>query len=189
MGEDPRVKRHEAVRQLASSLRDHLVVCYAGAACEELFAGGDEDRFLYILGSMGLSSSIGLGLGLIARRPVVAFEGDGSLLMNLGTLVTTAQRAPAGFVLAIVDNGQHASTGGQRTATAAGADVVALARASGWRDVRSFSSLEEIERGARALARDGATLLHLRVEPGDGPRRVVDLDPSELLARAKRASA
>jgi sulfopyruvate decarboxylase subunit beta len=137
---------------------------------------------------MGLSSSIGLGLALTARRPVVAFEGDGSLLMNLGTLVTTAQRAPAGFVLAIVDNGQHASTGGQKTATAAGVDVVALARASGWRNIQACSSLDEIEHGARSIVRDGATLLHLKVEPGDGPRRVVDLEPAELVARAKRAS-
>ena len=183
------MKRHEAVRHLSAALRDHLVVCYAGAACEELFAGGDEDRFLYILGSMGLSSSIGLGVALAARRPVLAFEGDGSLLMNLGTLVTTAQRAPIGFILAIVDNGQHASTGGQRTATAEGADVAALARASGWRDVREFSTIAEIERGALSLGRDGATLVHLKVEPGDGPRRVVDIAPTVLVARARRASA
>lgn len=183
------MRRHEAVRTLSTVLHEHLVVCYAGAACEELFAGGDEDRFLYILGSMGLSSSIGLGLALTAHRPVLAFEGDGSLLMNLGTLITTAQRAPAGFVLAIVDNGQHASTGGQKTATAAGVDVGALARASGWRDVRAFTSVEDIERGARSLSRDGATLLHLMVEPGDGPRRVVDVAPAQLLARAQRASA
>jgi len=183
------VKRHEAVRHLSAALPEHLVVCYAGAACEELFAGGDEDRFLYILGSMGLSSSIGLGLALTARRPVLAFEGDGSLLMNLGTLVTTAQRAPGGFVLAIVDNGQHASTGGQKTATAEGVDVGALARASGWRDVRAFSTIEEIDRGARSLSGDGATLVHLKVQPGDGPRRVVDVAPAELAARAKRASA
>jgi sulfopyruvate decarboxylase subunit beta len=183
------VKRNEAVRRLVTTLREHLVVCYAGAACEELFAGGDEDRFLYVLGSMGLSSSIGLGLGLATRHPVVAFEGDGSLLMNLGTLITTAQRAPAGFVLAIVDNGQHASTGGQKTATSSGVDVGALARASGWRDVRAFSSMDDIEDGARSFPRDGAILVHLRVEPGDGPRRVVDLAPAELVARAKRVSA
>ena len=183
------MKRHEAVRHLSVALRRHVVVCYAGAACEELFAGGDEDRFLYVLGSMGLSSSIALGLALTTPRPVLAFEGDGSLLMNLGTLVTTAQRAPAGFVLAIVDNGQHASTGGQMTATAAGVDVAALARASGWRDVRVFATIEEIDVGAVSLARDGATLLHLKVDPGDGPRRVVDIPPAELVARARQASA
>ena len=182
------MKRHEALRNLSNALREHMVVCYAGAACEELYAGGDDERFLYVLGSMGLSSSIGLGLALTGRRHVVTFEGDGSLLMNLGTLVTTAQRAPAGFVLAIVDNGQHASTGGQKTATAAGLDVAAVARAAGWRDVRTFTTIDEIQRGARSLSRDHATLIHLKIDPGDGPRRLVDVKPADLVARAQRAS-
>ncbi len=189
MVSDPRVKRHEALRRLSAALRDHSVVCYAGAACEELYASGDEDRFLYVLGSMGLASSIGLGLALNTRRPVLAFEGDGSLLMNLGTLITTAQRAPGGFVLAIVDNGQHASTGGQKTATADGVDVTAVARAAGWKDISRFATIDEIERGAMALPRDRPALVHLRVEPGDGPRRLVDIAPRELAARARRISA
>ena len=182
------MKRHEALRELADALPEYAVVCYAGAACEELYASGDQERFLYILGSMGLSSSIGLGLALNTERPVLAFEGDGSLLMNLGTLVTIAPRAPAGFVLAIVDNGQHASTGGQPTATAAGIDLAALARAAGWTDVRTCGSVGDLRREAVALSTKGPTLLHVKVEPGDGPRTLVDLRPAEIVSRARRVN-
>ena len=94
MGSDTRVKRHEAIRWLATALPEHSVVGYAGAACEELYAGGDDERFVYVLGSMGLASSIGLGIALCGRRPVLAFEGDGSILMNLGALVTAVVDEP-----------------------------------------------------------------------------------------------
>ena len=184
------MKRQEAVRALATALAGHTVVGYAGAACEELYAGGDEDRFVYVLGSMGLASSIGLGIALCGTRPVLAFEGDGSILMNLGALVTAAARAPRGFVLAIIDNGQHASTGGQPTATAAGLDIAAVARACGWTSVRSCASFDDLQAAGRELAgTSGPLLLHVRVEPGDGVRKVVDLDPRAIVARARRRAA
>jgi thiamine pyrophosphate-dependent acetolactate synthase large subunit-like protein len=181
--EDPRLRRHEALRGLSDAFPEHQVVCYAGAACEELYASGDDERFVYVLGSMGLSSSIGLGLSLAGSRPVLAFEGDGSLLMNLGALVTARQWAPPGFVFAIIDNAQHASTGGQPTATADGLDLAAVARAVGWSNVETVDSLPSI-RGALADEARDPRLIHVRVEPGDGPRRRVDLAPAEIVRRA-----
>jgi sulfopyruvate decarboxylase subunit beta len=184
------MKRIDAISVLLRALPGHLAVCYAGAACEELYATGDDERYVYVLGSMGLASSIGLGLALTSRRPVVAMEGDASLLMNLGTLVTTAQHAPANFVLAIVDNGQNASTGGQPTATAHGLDLGALARAAGCARVIACRTESEVAAAART-ASDGtaATVLHLRVAPGDGPRRLVDLPPTVIRDRARRSAA
>lgn len=178
------MKRIEAMRALLAALPDRLAVCYAGAACEELYASGDDDRYLYVLGSMGLASSIGLGIAVAAGRPVLAFEGDASLLMNLGALVTIAQRAPAGYVLAIVDNGQNASTGGQPTPTATGLDLAAVARAAGCHHVFTCRTANEIRDAVRQIGAEMA-VLRLVVEPGDGPRRLVDVDPHALRDRAR----
>jgi sulfopyruvate decarboxylase subunit beta len=181
------MRRLDAIRHLLGALPDHVAVCYAGAACEELYASGDHDRYLYVLGSMGLASSIGLGIALTSRARVVAMEGDASLLMNLGTLVTIAQHAPPTFLLAIVDNEQNASTGGQPTATAHGLDLAVVARAAGCGRVFACRTEAEIVGAAReAEGAAGPTILHLRVEPGDGPRRIVDLGPAEIRERARR---
>jgi sulfopyruvate decarboxylase subunit beta len=179
------VKRLDAIRALVDAYPDRLAVCYAGAACEELYASGDDPRYLYLLGSMGLASSVGLGIALASGRPVLALEGDASLLMNLGTLVTIAERAPQDFVLAVIDNAQNASTGGQPTATARGLDIAALARAAGCRRVTRCEIAGDIATAARDGAK-GPTVLHVRVEPGDGPRRTVDLHPELIRDRARR---
>jgi thiamine pyrophosphate-dependent acetolactate synthase large subunit-like protein len=184
------VKRFEALRTIADAFPAHTIVTYAGAACEELYASGDEARFIYVLGSMGLASSIGLGFGLASDAPVVSCEGDGSLLMNLGALVTIGQFAPRAYVLAMIDNGQHASTGGQPTATSHGVDLSAIARAAGCRLVISCTSQEDIGKAAAAIRqRETAAVLHVRVDTGDGPRRRVDLDPPMIRDRARRRVA
>jgi len=179
------MKRIDAMRALLRTLPDQLAVCYAGAASEELFASGDDERYLYVLGSMGLASSVGLGIAIASRKPVVAMEGDASVIMNLGTLVTIAERAPADYVLAIVDNAQNASTGGQPTPTARGLDLAAVARAAGCKRVITCRSEDDIAAAMKAPA-GGPTILHLRVEPGDGPRRIVDLPATEIRDRTRR---
>ena len=180
------MRRIDAIEGVLAAMPERLVVCYAGAACEELYARGDEDRFLYLLGSMGLASSVGLGLALASAAPVLAIEGDASILMNLGTLVTIGQRAPRGFVLGIIDNGQNASTGGQPTPTAFGLDLAAVARATGCRNVATCIERRDIDAAAHQLGpRAEPTILHLRVTAGDGPRRVVDLDPVRIRERAR----
>ena len=178
------MKRFEATRTAANALGSHLVTCYLGSAAEELYASGDERRFLYVLGSMGVASSVGLGVALASHRRVLAFEGDGSILMNLGALVTAAQFGGEGFVLAIVDNRQHGATGGQATATARGLDLAELAHASGFTRIWVCRSPHEIELAALEIAyAKGPVFVHLVVEPGDGPRRVVDLEPAVIVRR------
>src|SRR5207245_7165101 len=70
------VKRHEALRHSVNVFKKHLVTCYLGSAAEELYASGDEPRFFYVLGSMGVASSVGLGVALASGHAVLAFEGD-----------------------------------------------------------------------------------------------------------------
>lgn len=126
------MNRLEATRRVVARLRDEAVVASLGHPAYDLFAAGDRPENLYTWGSMGLASSIGLGLALARPdRRVVVLDGDGSLLMNLGSLATIARYRPANLVLVVWDNERYGTTGGQPTATASGTDLAAVARGAG----------------------------------------------------------
>ena len=100
-----------------------------------------------MLGSMGLASSIGLGLALARpERKVMVLDGDGSVLMNLGTLATIAHHAPENYLLVILDNCCYGSTGSQPTCTHLGTDLFALAKAAGVKKVRAVERTREFAR-------------------------------------------
>jgi sulfopyruvate decarboxylase subunit beta len=124
------VTRIDATRAICSSAGDAAIVASLGHPAYDLFAAGDRPRNFYTWGSMGLASSVGLGLAL-ARPDVRVFvlDGDGSLLMNLGSLATIGLLRPPNLVLVVMDNEEYATTGGQQTPTAHGADLEAAARA------------------------------------------------------------
>src|SRR6185295_8269243 len=122
--------RYQATQIVAAHAGEGAIIASLGHPTYDLFAAGDRPRNFYTWGSMGLASSIGLGLAL-ARPDVGIFvlDGDGSLLMNLGSLATIGLMQPANLTLIVMDNEQYATTGGQPTPTARGADLDAAARA------------------------------------------------------------
>ena len=126
------MNRLDATRVLVNALDGEPVIASLGHPAYDLFAAGDRPANFYTWGSMGLASSIGLGLAM--ARPdlrIFVVDGDGSLLMNLGSLATIGWVRPANLVLIVWDNQAYATTGGQDTATAHGADLEAAARAMG----------------------------------------------------------
>jgi thiamine pyrophosphate-dependent acetolactate synthase large subunit-like protein len=129
------MNRLNATRQLVAALGDDPsipIIASLGHPAYDLFAAGDRPANFYTWGSMGLASSIGLGLA--QARPdlrVFVLDGDGSLLMNLGSLATMGWVRPANLVLIVWDNEEYGTTGGQETATAHGADLERAARAMG----------------------------------------------------------
>ena len=126
------MNRLDATRVLVAALENEPIVASLGHPAYDLFAAGDRPANFYTWGSMGLASSIGLGLAL--ARPdlrVFVVDGDGSLLMNLGSLATIGWTRPANLVLVVWDNQLYGTTGGQDTATAHGTDLEAAARAMG----------------------------------------------------------
>ena len=130
------------------------IVASLGHPAYDLFAAGDRPANFYTWGSMGLASSIGLGLAL--ARPdlrVFVLDGDGSLLMNLGSLATIGWTRPANLVLIVWDNEVYGTTGGQDTATAHGADLEAAARAMGAAATATVTTGEALRRRDRAVAR------------------------------------
>ena len=122
---------------------------------------------------MGLSSSIGLGVALAApTRKVIVMDGDGSLLMNLGSLGTIAHQNPSNLIHIVWDNHQWAGTGGQPTHTAGVTDLAAIARGAGIPKVESISTLEGLEEIFDcAMNEEGPWCIVVDVEGGDQPTR------------------
>ena len=143
----PRLARDEVV-----------VVTIMGAVAVELFNLGHRTNFFYLEHAMGLASSMGLGIALsLPQNPVVVIDGDGSLLMNLGTLSTLARYKPGNLTHVVFDNESLLSVGGFPTATSTGTDLAGIAAASG---VPSVVRADTIETFAEAFgaALDGPEL-------------------------------
>jgi sulfopyruvate decarboxylase subunit beta len=122
-------------------------VTIMGAVAAELHALGHRSNFFYLQHAMGLASSLGLGIAL--SRPeldVIVLDGDGSLLMNLGTLTTLARYRPANLVHVVFDNESLLSVGGFPAATAAGSDLAGMAAAAGVPRSLRVDSEEELSR-------------------------------------------
>ena len=143
----------DAIRQIVEAARaagEAPIVASLGHPAYDLFAAGDRPANFYTWGSMGLASSVGLGLA-IARpeQRVFVIDGDGSLLMNLGSLATIGWIRPANLVLVVLDNERNATTGGQETATAHGANLEAAARAMGVTSASTTRSEEALKNALR----------------------------------------
>jgi thiamine pyrophosphate-dependent acetolactate synthase large subunit-like protein len=142
------------------------IVASLGHPAYDLFAAGDRPANFYTWGSLGLASSIGLGLAMARPdRRVVVLDGDGSLLMNLGSLATIGWTRPANLVVVVWDNQSYATTGGQDTATAHGADLAAAGVAMGVRKsvtVRSGGELTDAL--SRAASEDGPWVIVAKVD-------------------------
>ena len=123
------MKRSDVIREIVKL--DGLIIVNIGHPSRELYALQDSARNFYMLGSMGLASSVGLGLACSQKRRVYVIDGDGALLMNLGSLATIAHHAPANYRLIIVDNKAYGSTGNQYTYTAGRTDLEKIAKGAG----------------------------------------------------------
>jgi sulfopyruvate decarboxylase subunit beta len=150
--------RADALRAIYPELQDRIVVTIMGAVAAELYALGHRPTFFYLEHAMGLASSMGLGIALaLPREKVVVLDGDGSLLMNLGTLSTLARYRPGNLLHIVFDNESLLSVGGFPTATATGTDLAGVARACGIPHVVEASSPERL-REATGAALTGETL-------------------------------
>jgi sulfopyruvate decarboxylase subunit beta len=160
------VKRLDCLRAIYDELCDCAVVTIMGAVAVELYSLGHRANFFYLEHSMGLASSIGLGLALAQpRRRVVVLDGDGSLLMNLGSLTTLARYAPPNLTHLVFDNESLLSVGGFPTATSTGSDLAAIARGAGIHDAQLVHELDEFAAAARAaIAAEALSCVVAKVE-------------------------
>jgi len=183
------VKRAECIGMLYPVLDDKPVVTIMGACAQELYDLGHRDNFFYLQHAMGLASSIGLGLALhLPHERVVVLDGDGSVLMNLGTLATLARYRPRNLVHVIFDNGSLLSTGGYDSHTASGmTDLAAMARAAGIEHVASVDSVMTFgEAAIEAFARPDLSVIVARVAAVGPNHYGMDLHLPENAFRFKR---
>lgn len=158
--------RAEALEALYPDLERHIVVTIMGAVAAELYTLGHRHNFFYLEHAMGLASSMGLGIAMVMpQHKVIVMDGDGSLLMNLGTLSTMARYKPGNLLHIVFDNESLLSVGGFPTATSTGTDLAGIARASGVPNVLEADSIESLTTGVKdALAGNTLTTIVSKVE-------------------------
>lgn len=130
--------RDRVLFEVRTALADAVIVCQLGDASNALFQLCDSELTLYLLGSMGMVIPTALGLSLGTERRVVAIEGDGGCLMNLGALTTVGRYAGQNLTVLVLDNESYESTGGQLSATSCSVDLAAVAAACGISHIQSF---------------------------------------------------
>ena len=169
--------RIEALNSVYDRLNDRVVITIMGAVAAELQAIGHKPNFFYLQHAMGLASSMGLGVAL--TRPelsVIVFDGDGSILMNLGGLTTLARYRPKNLVHVVFDNESLLSVGGFPTATSTGSDIAGMAKAAGIPRTSTVTTLEDfVAAFDDALAANELTTIVVKVEAKGPAGFVTDL--------------
>jgi thiamine pyrophosphate-dependent acetolactate synthase large subunit-like protein len=183
------MNRFELTKRLAAHLkREEAVIGGIGNSNFDLWMSGQRPQNFYMLGSMGLTIPIAFGVALAQPdRHVVALEGDGSLLMQLGCLSTIAMQAPKNLTIVVWNNGIYQITGGQPTASAGVTDLVAVARGCGLANSAWAADEEEFDRLFAAALQGGPTFIAARIDdkPGTG---TTDRDPVQIRERFMRGS-
>ena len=182
------MNRFALTKRLVGRLKDEAVIGGIGNSNFDLWAAGQRPLNFYMLGSMGLTIPIALGVAIAQpSRHVLALEGDGSLLMQLGCLSTVALRAPKNLTIVVWDNGIYQITGGQPTASAA-ADLVAVAQASGIGNAHWAADEDDFDRLVAAALQGGPTFIAARIDdkPGVGE---VERDPVAIRQNFMRGIA
>jgi sulfopyruvate decarboxylase subunit beta len=185
------MRRLDALSAVYPKLQDCVVVTIMGAVAAELQSIGHRPNFFYLQHAMGLASSMGLGIALTRpERQVVVFDGDGSVLMNLGGLTTLARYRPRNLVHVVFDNESLLSVGGFPTATSTGSDIAAIAAAAGVPRTATVTTLEAFEDAfTQALAARDLTTIVAKVDAVGPAKFVTDLGLLEnrfAFARALR---
>ena len=171
--------RYEAIQKIMESIDDELIVCNIGFPSRELYEICDRSENFYMIGSMGLASSIGLGLAVAKpRKDVVVIDGDGSLLMNMGSLVTVFANNPSNLTWIVIDNGAYGSTGNQDT-YAQKINLVDVAKGIGFKNSFNFDDIDLKD----VIRSDDAGFTVYETEPGNSSAPIIDLDPITIKER------
>ena len=187
-GREP-VRRREALLRIieATPPEEAVIVSTTGYTSRELFALADRKNQLYMVGSMGCASSVGMGLAIrLPQKKVVVLDGDGALLMRMGSMATTGFYSPGNLVHVLLDNGVHESTGGQETVSS-GVDFGAVAAACGYCRIWSGDDPSVLTEGLRLSLNEGPVFIHLKIQsgtPGKLPRPT--LAPVRVRERLQR---
>ncbi len=158
--------RYDIIKILAPYLDGKVVVSNLGWPSKELYAVKHQPSNFYMLGSMGMATPIGLGIALSSKKEVVVIDGDGSLLMNPGTLATAAGAAPENLTIVAIDNGAYGSTGNQPTLAGSCVDLEQVARGFGFRNTVKVAGEKDLIEAMKDR-RKGPRFIHVLALPGN----------------------
>ena len=175
--------RKEAIKIASNAVVNSPIISANGFISRDLFETDDKDTNFYMIGSMGLSSSIALGVALKnPRKRVYVFDGDGNILMNLGSLTTIGKLKPKNLIHLVFDNQSHESTGGQPSNTR-NIDLYEIAKSSNYNAFRASSKtdLKKIFRRIKNI--HGPILILIRITSGGKPGKRITHSPVTIKKR------
>jgi len=175
--------RKEAINIVAGKIGNQPIISANGFISRDLFEVCDKNSNFYMIGSMGLASSIGLGLALQnPKKMIYVFDGDGNILMNLGSLTTISKLKPKNFIHIIFDNSSHESTGGQPTSTNK-ISIDAIAKAVNFKVFRcnSKKNLDETFKKIKNMA--GPIIILMKISKSEKISGRISLPPKKIKSR------
>ena len=179
--------RFEGTKIVLRHIGDGVIVSNLGPTTDELWHAGHRNRNFYTYGAMGLCSSIALGMALSIKEKVVSLDGDGSMLMNMGTIATIGREKPRNLVVVVWDNEEWGQTGHQPSHTAMGTDLEQVARACGIQKTATVSNEEDLEETVQsALSSDGPWFIVAKIREA-GYMPVAPIEPEVTLHRMRES--
>jgi len=162
---------------------DDIIVSNLGIPSKELYDVKDRELNFYMTGSMGLVSSIGLGLAFSQERHVYVIDGDGSILMNPNALTSIGAYGKENLTVLAIDNAACGSTGNQMTCTNSQIDLELLAKANGIRDTQKAHTSDELEEALQSRT----AFIHVIVKPVNATCKEIPLSAKEIKERFMNA--
>ena len=177
------MQRRDAIRNIMNDIDDEFVICNIGFPAKELYDVRDRPENFYMIGSMGLVSSIGLGIALAKPdKKIVVIDGDGAFLMNLGATVTTYVQNPKNLTWIVINNEAYGSTGNQDT-YAKHLDLENIVKGIGYEHVYNYEDVNLKE----VINDDNLNFVEYKVSPGNSSAPVINISPIEIKNRFMKA--
>ena len=172
------MNRKEAIKIISKRIGDDPIIAANGFISRDLFDVCDKRSNFYMIGSMGLASSIGLGLALKnTKKKIFVFDGDGNVLMNLGSLITIGITKPKNLVHVVSDNSSHESTGGQPTATNK-IQLGKIAKSANYRVFQAKTKNQMIKVFQKIKLIQGPIMVIVKIEKGGIISKRINIEPT-----------
>ena len=177
------MNRKEAIKFISEKIGHNPIISANGFISRDLFESFDKNSNFYMIGSMGLASSIGLGIAIKnPKKKIYVFDGDGNILMNLGSLTTIGSFSPKNLVHIVFDNSSHESTGGQPTHTVR-ISLAQIARATNY-SVFIADNKQSLDRILKKIIKTpGPIMIIIKIENSKHRSKRVSLTPIEIQNR------
>ena len=179
--------RKEAVEIIAKTCKNYPIVSANGYISRDLFETCEKPSNFYMIGSMGLASSIALGIALKKpKKRIFVFDGDGNILMNLGSLATIGKIKPNNLIHVVFDNSIHESTGGQPTHSSV-ISIEKIAKVCGYKIFKTNSKMEFKKVLAKIKKIKGPIFIHVKVQPSKKISSRISISPIKIKNRFKKS--